>query len=170
MTDATDELVAHYRAIVAETKCERMYWPVADIAALLSRLDAAEARADKAEKALRTVQNAAKTIAACQGTELEHLRQNATFDHRLRSQHESLLERDAQMTDALLAAEAEAVRLAAELAEARKIVEPFAKHIDRMKFDIDYHGNPLPDDQAVGWIYVTNGDFRAARAWRERNG
>lgn len=47
MTDATDELVVHYRAILAETKCERMYWPVADYTALLSRLEAETARADE---------------------------------------------------------------------------------------------------------------------------
>jgi hypothetical protein len=36
-----------------------------------------------------------------------------------------------------------------------------------MKFDLDYNGNPLPDEQAVGWVYVTIGDFRRARALQQ---
>lgn len=52
----------------------------------------------------------------------------------------------------------------AKLARAREALEPFARHIDEMKFDIDNRGNELPDDQAVGWVYVTIGDFRRARA------
>ena len=55
------------------------------------------------------------------------------------------------------------VEAKAQLAEARKALEPFSRHLDEMKFDLDNNGNPLPDDQAVGWVYVTNGDFRAAR-------
>ena len=54
-----------------------------------------------------------------------------------------------------------------QLDEALKALEPFAQHLDEMKFDLDNNGNPLPDDQAVGWVYVTNGDFRAARRVRE---
>lgn len=58
------------------------------------------------ERQLRVVQNAAKTIASAQGTELEHLRQNARFDHALRQEVESLRQHNSEMTDALLAAEA----------------------------------------------------------------
>ncbi|MCC6479984.1 MAG: hypothetical protein IT552_12340 [Sphingomonadaceae bacterium] len=54
-------------------------------------------------------------------------------------------------------------RLTARVAELEAAMEPFAKHIDEMKFDLDNHGDELPDDQSVGWVYVTNGDFRAAR-------
>lgn len=74
---------------------------------------------DRLERGLRTVQNAAKTIASAQGTELEHLRQNRTYDYKLRQEHESLLERDAQMTDALLAAEARVRELEQKLERAR---------------------------------------------------
>lgn len=74
---------------------------------LLDRLSTLEAEKEAAEKALRTVQNAAKTLAAAQGTELEHLRQNRTYDHRLRAEHESLLERDALMTETVARLEAE---------------------------------------------------------------
>ena len=63
---------------------------------------------DEAQRGMRIVQNAAKTIAAAHDTQLEHLRSNATFDHRLRAEHESLLERDALMTDRVLALEAQA--------------------------------------------------------------
>lgn len=50
-----------------------------------------------------------------------------------------------------------------EIEALRAALEPFARHIDEMKFDLDNKGDPLPDDQAVGWVYVTNGDFRRAR-------
>lgn len=50
-----------------------------------------------------------------------------------------------------------------QLAEANKALEPFAQHLDEMGFDIDNNGNPLPDEQTVGWVYVTIGHFRAAR-------
>ncbi len=73
---------------------------------------------DMLERGLRTVQNAAKTIASAQGTELEHLRQNRTYDYKLRQEHESLLERDAQMTDALLTAEARVRELEQKLERA----------------------------------------------------
>lgn len=59
---------------------------------------------------------------------------------------------------------AEAARLLNDNATLREALEPFAKHIDEMKFDLDFKGNKLPDDQAVGCVYVTNGDFRRARA------
>lgn len=43
-------------------------------------------------------------------------------------------------------------------------LEPFVDHLNEMKFDLDNNGNELPEDHAVGWVYVTNGDFRRARA------
>lgn len=70
-----------------------------------TQLDALRARVKELDGQLRTVQNAAKTIADCHNTELEHLRQNKAFDHKLRAEHESLIERDAMMTEALEAAE-----------------------------------------------------------------
>lgn len=66
--------------------------------------------------------------------------------------------------DLFAASEAARIKAEGEVERLREVLEPFAKHIDEMKFDIDNKGNPLPDDQAVGWVYVTNGDFRAARA------
>ena len=76
------------------------------------------AEIDRLNANLRTVQNAAKTLAAAQGSELEHRRQNANYDHKLRSEHDSLIERDAIMTAenerlsaALTAAKAENERL-----------------------------------------------------------
>lgn len=98
----------------------------AEVAALTAGVERLTKERNDAQSALRTVQNAAKTLAAAQGTELEHLRQNATFDHRLRAEHDSLLERDAQMTDALLAAEARAEAAEAELAKLRE-AEPVAQ-------------------------------------------
>ncbi len=45
----------------------------------------------------------------------------------------------------------------------REALEPFAKYLDTAKFDVDYNGNPLPDEQGMGWVYLTIGDFRRAR-------
>ena len=64
--------------------------------------------------------------------------------------------------------------IAALKKEAADVVRPFAEHLDKMKFDRDNHGNLLPDEQTVGWVYVTNGHFRAARSfldkWEGRDG
>lgn len=60
------------------------------------------------------------------------------------------------------------VRRLAEVEDARDklagALGPFARHLDEMRFDLDHEGNELPDDQTVGWVYVTNGDFRRARS------
>ena len=83
-------------------------------AGLIALVEGMERERDEAEQALRTVQNAAKTIASAHGTELEHLRQNARFDHALRAEVESLRQHGSEMTDALLAAEARALAAEAE--------------------------------------------------------
>lgn len=72
-------------------------------------------RIERLEADLRTVQNAAKTLHAARDTELQHIRENAAFDHKLRQEHQSLIDRDALMTDALLAAQAEIDRLREEV-------------------------------------------------------
>jgi len=76
------------------------------------------------ETALRTAQNAAKTLAYAQGTELQHLRQNAAYDHKLRAEHESLIERDAIMTDQVATLTDRVARLEAAL-------KPFADFSER---------------------------------------
>lgn len=58
--------------------------------------------------------------------------------------------------------------LAALKKEAADVVRPFAEHLDKMKFDRDNHGNLLPDEQAVGWVYVTNGHFRTTRSFLDK--
>ncbi len=76
------------------------------------------------------------------------------------------------------AAKGEILRLETELAlskpvysrrqiEARvkaleEALKPFAEYMGD-HFDKDNHGNPLPDDLGVGWIYLTHADFRRAR-------
>ena len=62
---------------------------------LVAALEAAAARAAELERQMRVVQNAARTLHHARDTELQHLRDNARFDHSLRSEHESLLDRDA---------------------------------------------------------------------------
>jgi hypothetical protein len=62
------------------------------------------------------------------------------------------------------AARASDLRQAADrLRQYREALEPFVRHLNEMKFDLDNHGNELPGGHAVGWIYVTNDDFRRAR-------
>lgn len=61
-------------------------------------------------------------------------------------------------------AAAEITRLRAEVERKDAALEPFARHLNEMKFDLDYEGNELPDGAAVGWVYVTNGDFRRAHS------
>lgn len=95
-------------------------------------LDALEAELREAERSLLVVQNAAKTVAAAHGTELEHLRQNARFDHKIRAEHESLKELNSKLTDDLLAAEADNARLSALVDE---VVEEFGGSI------AEYHKN-----------------------------
>lgn len=60
---------------------------------------------------------------------------------------------------ALAASQAEASRL-------REALTPFAEYMGDM--DRDNLGNPLPDDAGVGWVYLTQGDFRRARAALEK--
>lgn len=63
---------------------------------------------------------------------------------------------------------------AAEIASLRERVReleaglrPFVDALEEMRFDRDHRGNPLPDSDTCGWIYVTLGDFRRARALLE---
>ncbi|PZU68164.1 MAG: hypothetical protein DI546_20895 [Rhizobium sp.] len=76
------------------------------------------------------------------------------------------------------AAEAEVKRLKTELVFAKPVysrrqiedrlkvleaaLKPFAEYMGD-HFDKDNHGDPLPDDLGVGWIYLTHADFRRAR-------
>lgn len=61
---------------------------------------------------------------------------------------------------------AQAAREAAEAKAARleEALKPFAKYASENGFGLDFHGRELPDSEGVGWIYLTNGDFRRARA------
>lgn len=47
--------------------------------------------------------------------------------------------------------------------ELEKALEPFAKYMGEGG-DKDFLGRPVPDDDCVGWIYLTHADFRRARA------
>lgn len=56
------------------------------------------------------------------------------------------------------------------LEQAKAVLEPFGKYLDTAAFDLDNHGEPLPDDQGMGWVYLTIGDFRRARAFLHQGG
>lgn len=114
---------------------------------------------DGLERGLRTVQNAAKTIASAQGTELEHLRQNRTYDYKLRQEHESLLERDAQMTDALLTAEAHVRELEQKLERARVALAETTEWLDDASHPY-IHGTA----SAEGWNAEREARLNRARA------
>ncbi|WP_312529627.1 hypothetical protein [Paracoccus sp. (in: a-proteobacteria)] len=51
-----------------------------------------------------------------------------------------------------------------EVRQLREALRPFAEYMqtDEGRLDLDYLGNEIPDDQGVGWVYLTHGDFRAA--------
>jgi len=64
------------------------------------------------------------------------------------------------------------VRLTAaeqKLASVEEALKPFAEYLDTAKFDLDNKGEPLPDDQGMGWVYLTVGDFRRARTALQLN-
>jgi len=49
--------------------------------------------------------------------------------------------------------------------ELMEALEPFAKYAMKDGFGLNHKGEPIPDGDGVGWVYLTNGDFRrAARA------
>lgn len=70
---------------------------------------------------------------------------------------------DMSARDLLNDREAEIEVLEAKLAAAEKALEPFAEYCGD-HFDKDFNGNPLPDEQKVGWVYLNYGHFRRARA------
>lgn len=166
-------LIEQVAALLAMNRTGQVSHPLPGLAVELlqrsqSALSALLEERESLGKQLRTVQNAAKTIASAQGTELEHLRQNRTYDHRLRSQHESLMERDAQMTDALLAAEARITDLEAKLAKARAALEPF----DKLAAEVFRDGmNKHRADNEGIWGFdntvLSYGDLRRARSTLE---
>lgn len=78
--------------------------------ATIAHIKAQASELERVGKELRIVQNAAKTLASAQDTELQHRRQNHAYDHHLRAEHESMQERDALMTELLEAAEARALK------------------------------------------------------------
>jgi len=53
---------------------------------------------------------------------------------------------------------------AAKIERLREALRPFAAYLDTAAFDRDNNGKPLPDEMGMGWVYLTVGDFRRARA------
>ena len=54
----------------------------------------------------------------------------------------------------------------AEIDRLRAALKPFAEYMrtPEGRLDEDNHGKPLADEQGVGWVYLTHGDFRRAEA------
>lgn len=73
-------------------------------------------------------------------------------------------DRCAEITARAEAAERRNAELEADKARLSEALEPFAKYLDMASFDLDNKGSPLPDDQGMGWVYLTIADFRRARA------
>lgn len=59
---------------------------------------------------------------------------------------------------------ARADRAEEEIARLREALKPFAEYLQAHPLDLNNKGRPLPDSEGVGWIYLTIGDFRRARA------
>lgn len=51
----------------------------------------------------------------------------------------------------------------AEVEKLKAALEPFGTYFNEARFDLDNNGDPLPDEQGMGWVYLTVGDFRRAR-------
>ena len=116
---------------------------------LVERLstDAAYLR-HRSHETLRTIGNDCEEAAAAISA-LEAERDEALYALEAERMH------NAQLFDRTYAAEARAEKLAEAL-------KPFAEYMGD-RGDLDYHGNPLPDEQGVGWVYLTQADFRRAR-------
>lgn len=54
--------------------------------------------------------------------------------------------------------------LQARVSALEAALRPFAKYLDAASFDLDNNGDPLPNELGMGWVYLTVGDFRAARS------
>lgn len=52
----------------------------------------------------------------------------------------------------------------ARVAVLEKALQPFAAYLDTAAWDLNNNGDPLPDDHGMGWVYLTIGNFREARA------
>lgn len=61
-------------------------------------------------------------------------------------------------------AESRVTALEAQVGRLQEALKPFATYLDTAKYDLDNKGDPLPDDLGMGWVYLTVGDFRRARA------
>lgn len=48
--------------------------------------------------------------------------------------------------------------------ELRQALAPFADYASKDGFGLNHKGEELPDWDGVGWVYLTNGDFRRACA------
>lgn len=124
----TEELVQQMRAaaeavaVVHWTASSALSCGADALEAANARAEKAERERDEAEKATRVVQNAAKNIASAHGTELEHRRQNATYDHRLRAEHESLKALNSQLTEMHEAANARADAAEAKVREQQEML------------------------------------------------
>lgn len=62
------------------------------------------------------------------------------------------------------ALESENQSLKARIGELVKGLEPFARYASEDGFGLNNKGEELPDGDGVGWVYLTNGDFRRARS------
>lgn len=50
----------------------------------------------------------------------------------------------------------------AALKVAGEALGPFARYMAAAGFDLNHKGEPLPDENGVGWVYLTIGNFRRA--------
>ena len=74
---------------------------------------------------------------------------------------------DARSDENLTVAVTNACRRAqskARVAVLENALEPFAAYLDTAAWDLNNNGDPLPDDHGMGWVYLTIGNFREARA------
>lgn len=168
MTEITDEIMAKAREVVAKfpTPPDNRNECVKTIAAaLLSERTASEAALKEAR---------AKLFPYADATEISGMSWNGFYligDEKSINELRRLENRSSQIEifkaafdEKVATLEAENARLRARVAVLEKALQPFAAYLDTAAWDLNNNGDPLPDDHGMGWVYLTIGNFREARA------
>lgn len=107
-------------------------------------LRAVASERDEANRAMKRQAAAVRTLHACEATEINRLREKTRVEHVAVATLDSEKEANARLTDALLAAEAEAAAL-------REALTLAANRLERMLVDLIASGSPLRWE-ASDWV------------------
>lgn len=87
-------------------------------------------------------------------------------DHDDNDANARLIALATELAEETIALRAQVAKDKARIERLEAALRPFADymHQDGGRLDADSLGRPIPDGDGVGWIYLTHGDFRRARA------